>query len=569
MSSVKVTFSAPDRIVMKWGFKQNWSDINGAMKSAAQGSAKFNGKEKNWSIPIDKAVAVAKAVREHYEELADAIEDNKYVKNLLTQTIQRVELSSAVETDIELPENSFFPYLRKYQRVAPVMYMTGERKRILIADEMGLGKSLQALACAELAGHQRILIVCPSVVKHNWYNEIDKWVGDADICSFIINGWEGNIEQTRFNIINYDILDRRIDHLMANDYDCIIFDEVHRIKNPKSKTSIAAMRLGKDRDGIIALSGTPITNRPIEFYPTLSMMLPYMFSNYFSYAKAYCGAKRNAFGWDFSGSSNIETSSDGFITPLNHLLRDFMLRRSMDDPRIAGNMPSLIETIIPIELKDEELSRYKLSYNSWMEQWVDHHQQFGSESAGFSLSMMSDLRHMAGRLKVDTAVKWATTYFEQNGKPLVIFAHHNDVISNLLAKLNKERRRAYCIVGSTNPHARVKSIKEFQEGKIDFLICSTMAMKEGVNLDRANTTLFVEREWTPAWEQQAAARVRRMTQEESTCHKVILSAKDTIDTMFDQVVAEKTDLVERVLDGKSGLNRDSIGKALIQKLMER
>ena len=91
-------------------------------------------------------------------------------------------------------------------------------------------------------------------------------------------------------------------------------------------------------------------------------------------------------------------------------------------------------------------------------------------------------------------------------------------------------------------------------------------MREGVNLDHANTTLFVEREWVPAWEQQAAARVRRMTQEESTCHKVVLSAKDTIDSMFDQVVAEKADLVQRVLDGESGKTRDAIGKALLQKL---
>ena len=91
-------------------------------------------------------------------------------------------------------------------------------------------------------------------------------------------------------------------------------------------------------------------------------------------------------------------------------------------------------------------------------------------------------------------------------------------------------------------------------------------MREGVNLDYANTTLFVEREWVPAWEQQAAARVRRMTQEESTCHKVVLSANDTIDTMFDQVVAEKADLVQRALDGETGKTRDEIGKALLNKL---
>ena len=57
-----------------------------------------------------------------------------------------------------------------------------------------------------------------------------------------------------------------------------------------------------------------------------------------------------------------------------------------------------------------------------------------------------------------------------------------------------------------------------------------------------------------------------MTQEASTCHKVVLSANDTIDMMFDQVVAEKADLVQRVLDGESGTTRDAIGQALLKKL---
>ena len=124
------------------------------------------------------------------------------------------------------------------------------------------------------------------------------------------------------------------------------------------------------------------------------------------------------------------------------------------------------------------------------------------------------------------------------------------------------------ITGDTNATERENLIQDFQNGEINFFICSTNAMREGVNLERANTTLFVEREWVPAWEQQAAARVRRMTQEDSTCHKVVLSANDTIDVLFDQVVAEKADLVQRVLDGESGKTRDEIGKALLEKLNE-
>ena len=576
-NDASAVFAHPDKLVLQWGFQSNYKDINSSMKQAAAGNARWNGTNKSWTIPINTAVAVASAVRPHYAPLADAIEECPQVQSAQDATIQRVELSSAVDTDIELPKDRpIYSNMREYQRVAPVMYMTGGRKRILIADEMGLGKSLQALGCAELAGHQRVLIVCPAVVKHNWGNEIVKWLNEN---FFIINGWSGDIEGVRFNIINYDLLSKRKEQLMAQGYDCIIFDEVHTIKNQKAARTKAALALAQGIEGIIAMSGTPILNRPNEFFTSLNMMLPAQFSNYWTYAQRYCNARRTDFGWDMSGASNIEHSADGITTPLNHLLRDFMLRRSMDDPRIAGEMPSLVQSLIQIDLPEQAQKQYKVEHNSWMEEWQSQQSNWGSTDAGFALNMMTELRHIAGRLKIDAAVKWANEYFDSTGKPLVIFAHHKDVIESLFKKLANYKEptvrmnqgvydaNVEKITGETSAQDRQEFIQLFQEGELKFLICSTTAMKEGVNLDRANTTLFVEREWVPAWEQQAAARVRRMTQESATCHQVILSAKNTIDSMFDEVVAAKAELVKSTLDGKDGA-RNAIVNELKKKLKD-
>jgi len=220
-----------------------------------------------------------------------------------------------------------------------------------------------------------------------------------------------------------------------------------------------------------------------------------------------------------------------------------------------------------IDLPEEAEKAYKVEHNSWMEEWQKQQSNWGSTDAGFALNMMTELRHIAGRLKVEAAVKWATDYFEQNGKPLVIFAQHKDVIESLWTKLRAKFPSTRVISGDTKQSDREQNILHFQQGSVDFLICSTMAMKEGVNLDHANTTLFVEREWVPAWEQQAAARVRRMTQESATCHQVILSANNTIDTMFDEVVEAKADLVKKMLDGSSG-QRNAIVNELKQKLKD-
>lgn len=563
-NDASAVFAHPDKLVLQWGFQSNYKDINSSMKQAAAGNAKWNGTNKSWTIPINTAVAVAAAVRPHYAPLADAIEECPQVASAQEATIQRVELSSAVDTEIELPKDRpIYSNMREYQRVAPVMYMTGGRKRILIADEMGLGKSLQALGCAELAGHQRVLIVCPAIVKHNWGNEIVKWLNEN---FFIINGWSGDIEGVRFNIINYDILSKRKEQLMAQGYDCIIFDEVHTIKNQKAERTEAALALAQGVDGIIAMSGTPILNRPNEFFTSLNMMLPAQFSNYWTFAQRYCNARRTDFGWDMSGASNIEHSADGMTPPLNHLLRDFMLRRSMDDPRISKDMPSMVQSLIQIELPEQAQNAYKIEHNSWMEEWQKQQVNFGSSDAGFTLNMMTELRHIAGRLKIEAAVKWATEYKESASKPLVIFAHHKDVLREIYDRL-VVKNQVGIITGDTNQTQRETFIEMFQEGHLDFLICSTMAMKEGVNLDRANTTLFVEREWVPAWEQQAAARVRRMTQESATCNQVILSAMNTIDSMFDEVIDAKADLVKSALDGSTG-ERNAIVNELKKKLKD-
>ena len=563
-SDASAVFAHPDKLVLQWGFQSNYKDINSSMKQAAAGNAKWNGTNKSWTIPINTAVAVAAAVRPHYAPLADAIEECPQVQSAQDATIQRVELSSAIVTEIELPKDRpIYSNMREYQRVAPVMYMTGGRKRILIADEMGLGKSLQALGCAELAGHQRVLIVCPAIVKYNWGNEIVKWLNEN---FFIINGWSGDIEEVRFNIINYDILSKRKEQLMAQGYDCIIFDEVHTIKNQKAERTKAALALAQGVDGIIAMSGTPILNRPNEFFTSLNMMLPAQFSNYWTFAQRYCNARRTDFGWDMSGASNIEHSADGMTPPLNHLLRDFMLRRSMDDPRISKDMPSMVQSLIQIELPEQAQKAYKIEHNSWMEEWQKQQVNFGSSDAGFTLNMMTELRHIAGRLKIEAAVKWASEYHESTNKPLVIFAHHKDVLREVYDRL-VTKNKVGIITGDTNQTQRETFIEMFQEGHLDFLICSTMAMKEGVNLDRANTTLFVEREWVPAWEQQAAARVRRMTQESATCNQVILSAMNTIDSMFDEVIEAKANLVKSALDGSTG-ERNAIVNELKKKLKD-
>jgi SWI/SNF-related matrix-associated actin-dependent regulator 1 of chromatin subfamily A len=542
---VSVEYRPPDKLRMRWPYKPNYADINTAVKSCGQ--AKFDKKSKEWVIPLIAGVDVAAAVKPHYKQLHDAILEIPEVKEAHGHMAERVLLSSAVEAEpMWLPNIKNAEEVRPYQWAAPQMFATGGQNRLLLGDEMGLGKSLQALLCVLAGQYQRILIVCPAVVKVNWANEVEKW---TELTPSVVYGRSGDYETGDVTIINYDLLQHRLDALCEDDYDCVVFDECHNLKSQKAERTKAAKRLAKwpTVQGIIAMSGTPILNRPEEIFTTLNMLKPSTFPDYFLFGKKYCAAIHNGYGWDFGGASNIETSDDGVTVPLNHLLKDVMLRRTMDDPRLSSQMPDLLETVLEVEV---DRTQYDEAYNTCMDQ-LEYHRTTGSGSIppGLLLNILTELRHAAGDAKVDVAVKWAIDYHEQTGKPLVIFAHHINVVERIATRLHATPHEVRFIAGSTQDKQRQTIIADFQEGQVTFLICSTLAMKEGVNLDTADTTLFVERQWVPAHEKQAAARVRRLTQESSVCHKVVLSAKDTVDMHFDKVVSEKAAVVKAALDG--------------------
>jgi len=552
-----------NKLRMRWGYKPNYAEINAGVKSCGQ--ARFDKISKEWVIPLIAGIEVAKAVEPHYKALHDAIMEIPKVKEAHHDMAERVLLSSAVEAEhLWLPGLKNMDEVRPYQWVAPSMFSSGGQKRLLLADEMGLGKSLQALLCVLSGQFERTLIVCPSVVKVNWANEIEKW---TDLESVVVYGQQSEeIDNTDFTIVNYDLLQHRLDDLLEMDFNCVIFDECHNLKNPKANRTKAAQQIARwpTVEGIISMSGTPILNRPEEIFTTLNMLKPESFADYFIFGKKYCAAIHNGYGWDFGGASNIEVSEDGKTPPLNHLLKDVMLRRSMDDPRLSEQMPDLLETVLEVEVNR---LAYDEAYNTCMDS-LEYYRTTGSGSIppGMLLNILTELRHAAGRAKIDTAVSWALDYYTQTGKPLVVFAHHKDVVSSIEKGLNL-KGQCGLITGSTADKDRQRIISGFQEGQVQFLICSTLAMKEGVNLDAADTTLFVERQWVPAHEKQAAARVRRLTQESSVCHKVVLSAKDTVDTHFDKVVSEKAAIVKAALDGTEE-DKMAIANAVAEALLE-
>jgi SWI/SNF-related matrix-associated actin-dependent regulator 1 of chromatin subfamily A len=506
-------------------------------------SRKFHVEEKCWSIPVAQARTLHGILEDVYEPLAKAILDNKDVEKDVAESISRVEISSASElTSEKLKEiddklAGKFPEgldLYPFQKVA-VAFADMSKGRCLIGDEMGIGKTISAIGYAAINPQARpAVVVCPSNVKFNWKKELNKWLPNETVQ--VMTSGKDTPEMGDFIIVNYDLMDKLQEKLIGLVPRMVILDECHYIKNSGSKNkpvkrTVATLSLCKFAPKIIALSGTAIASRPKDFN-TLNLMRPEQFSSFWDFAQRYCDPWYDGWGWNFDGAS--------YTQELNERTRDLCIRR----------------------LKSE--SPYDIAQEEWDRRIEEAYVNGEKLPPGTMLNMLNDLRHICGQVKVNYAVDWIKQYREQTGKPIVVFTHHRDVLKRIADKFTNVQ----IISGDVSSKRRQEIVDDFQEGHVDVLVCNTIAAKEGITLTRADTVLFIEREWVPTDEEQAEDRVYRIGQESQHVHAVYLSVAATIDEHFDRVVEEKRAVVKAVLDGGDAEQRQGLVSELVKKLRQ-
>jgi SWI/SNF-related matrix-associated actin-dependent regulator 1 of chromatin subfamily A len=141
-----------------------------------------------------------------------------------------LEQSRAASADIELPKPVGLEYM-PFQK-AGIAYGL-DHENVLFGDEMGLGKTIQALGMINADDSiNKVLIICPASLKLNWRNEAKKWLIKDYGISVIVSkdGWK----DAHIVIINYDILKKFSKQIHAFEWDMLIVDESHYLKNNKS-----------------------------------------------------------------------------------------------------------------------------------------------------------------------------------------------------------------------------------------------------------------------------------------------------------------------------------------------
>ncbi len=299
----------------------------------------------------------------------------------------------------------------------------------------------------------------------------------------------------------------------------LIVDEAHRFKTENSQRSKALFELAKGFDRVVFLSGTPMPNgRPIELWPILKRFAPELFGvNLWHFAKTYCGAYEDKWGWHFDGSTNKKEFK-------RRLFKSFMLRMKQADVldlpplregllTVGEKMPAVVSNVERKVLKhfaESDLMQGKLA---------------GMHGEG-QLHLMTYLR-LLGEYKVKFVLPYLEQILQDERQPLILFAHHKSTVSALYHGLLKFKPTV--VTGQTPTHTRKALVDKFQNDPSALVFIGNIeACGTGFTITKANRVILVEHSWRDGDNLQAIKRAHRIGQNNSVLAQYVV-LKDSFD----------------------------------------
>jgi SNF2 family DNA or RNA helicase len=444
--------------------------------------------------------------------------------------------------------------LKKYQKEG-VKLIERFKGHTLLADEMGLGKTIQILTW--MNKHKElfpVIVVVPASLKWVWEMQAKEHIGKRGT---IVEGTRPrSLKNEKFIIINYEILHHWIPELLKIQAKVLVVDECHYIKSRKTKRTKAVKLLSKDIPYTIALSGTPLTNRPAELFTTLNLIRPDLYPSFWSFAHRYCCPIRMPWGWEYKGASHLDELH-------NNLKSTMMIRRLKKD--VLKELPDKTREVVPLKLKGYK--KYGEAENDFIN-WLSKKSLVKARRAMRAEAMvkLGYLLRLSAKLKIRKGGKWIDDFLKGNDEKLVVFCTHKKIIK----KLHDWYKDISVVVdGSVIGHKRKLAVMKFQrDKKIRIFIGNIKAAGLGIDLWAASTCVFMELDWVPGNHTQAEDRLHRIGQKDAVMIYYLI-AKDTIEEKLCKLIQQKQETLTAVLDGVTTKNDFDLFNKLQKSLLRR
>ena len=428
-----------------------------------------------------------------------------------------------------------------------------ENKKFILADDMGLGKTTSTIIAALETGAKKILIICPATLKINWKREIENY---SDKSVYIAEGKNFSTEHD-FVIINYDIIKNFHDtkkkdesQVIDANFDLVIVDECHMIKNPTAQRTKLINDISKGVDRLWLLSGTPMTSRPMDYFNLLSLVDSPVAKNWMAYAIRYCsGYQFNAGSkkiWNVTGASNLEELRDRTSGTI--------LRRLKED---VLDLPDKIITPVYLRLKSKSYEEVMGEYYDWYDKNPDE-----SKSLTVQFTKLTKVRQIIADEKISHTIELAENIIEQ-GKKVIIFCNFTDSLNKIGEHFGKV---AVKLDGSMSKPNRQHSVDEFQNNeKVKVFVSNLKAGGVGITLTAAEAVIFNDISFVPSDMAQAEDRAYRYGQKSNVSIYYPIFDNSVEAIIYDIVNAKK-----QVIATVMGDNQDNgdVAEEILKRINE-
>ncbi|KAJ8033865.1 Chromodomain-helicase-DNA-binding protein 1-like [Holothuria leucospilota] len=433
----------------------------------------------------------------------------------------------------------------------------------ILGDEMGLGKTCQTISFITYlmgAGHMKgaVLVVSPLSVIANWQDEFKRFSPDVEILSYI-GGKEERADlrrdfkkKNKFHVLlsTYEICMKDVEYLEDIDWSLLVVDEAHRLKNPNSLLyqTLRELKIGHR----FLLTGTPVQNNLSELYSLLSFVAPKVF--------------RLSACQDFTEEFQDISDDKKLQNNLHNLLKPFLLRRTKNE--VVLDLPKKSEVLLFHGLSAIQKKLYKAILTKdlgifqqlqgtgpnrtslanilmQLRKCVSHPYMFnGVEPEPFELG--DHLIDASGKLHL---LDQLLRFLWQHNHKVLLFSQMTYMLDILQDYLGYRGYSYERLDGSVRGEERFLAVRNFNEQDETFVfLLSTKAGGQGLNLVGADTVIFVDSDFNPQNDIQAAARAHRIGQTKPV--KVIrLVGRDTVEEVILRRADMKLRLTNKVIEG--------------------
>jgi len=457
--------------------------------------------------------------------------------------------------------------LYPYQREGAVF--AAKAGRSLIADDMGLGKTVQAIAAVEIlartVGVERVLIISPTSLKHQWKQEIGRF------CNRSAEVVEGSLAKRArlyasdsfYKVTNYDVIHRDLELIGNWAPEMIILDEAQRIKNWKTRRAQSVKKL--DSKYALVLTGTPLENRLEELHSIVEFVDRFHLGPTFRFLAEHQHVDEDGRVIGYHNLSKIAES-----------LEPILVRRTKNE--VLKELPERLEKNYFVPMTEQQMKHHEENRET-VARIVAKWRRFAFLSETDQRILMIALQNMRMScnstylldkktdygVKADELMSVLEEIFERPEAKVVIFSQWLGTHEILLDRLKSSKCDFVLFHGRIPGTKRKELIKQFKNDPDRRVFLSTDAGGVGLNLQNASAVVNMDLPWNPAVLEQRIGRIHRLGQHRPV-RVVNFVAQGTIEHGMLSLLSFKQSLFSGVLD--KGKDEVFLGGTRLKRFMD-